>query len=129
MSELVLGNFRIKNEKPLTIHADPDQLELLLINLMKNAVEASEDKDIIDIQWQEYQQGVRIQIVDNGIGLPRSDNLFVPFYTTKATGSGIGLFLCRQIAEAHNGTLQLKNRDNQQGCIAECWLPHNSLLD
>lgn len=124
LSELLEGEFAIKNTEPLAIDVDPDQLQQLLINLMKNAVEASSAKTPVSIQWQGFNQGVRIQIIDQGIGLPSSDNLFVPFYTTKPDGNGIGLFLCRQIAEAHNGTLRLINRSDQSGCIAECWLPY-----
>ena len=123
LSDLVEGKFEIVNSETLEIEADPDQLEQMLINLMKNAVEASSMDQSVQLQWQKYQQGVRIQIIDSGMGLPSSDNLFVPFYTTKEHGSGIGLFLCRQIVEAHDGTLQLVNRQDAQGCIAECWLP------
>ena len=124
LSELVEGNFAMTNTQPLSVHADPDQLEQVLINLMKNAVEASSTEETVTIKWREYQQGVRVQIIDSGVGLPSSDNLFVPFYTTKKDGNGIGLFLCRQIAEAHNGSLQLLNRTEGTGCIAQLWLPY-----
>lgn len=125
LCDLVPGNFTIHNSEPVNIDVDADQLQQLLINLMKNAVEASSAELPVVIQWQDYNQGVRIQVLDEGSGLPTSDNLFVPFYTTKQHGNGIGLFLCRQIAEGHNGTLRLINRDDKSGCIAECWLPHN----
>lgn len=123
LNSLVEGRFEIVNSELLTIDVDPDQLEQMLINLMKKAVEACSPEKVVQLQWKKYQQGVRIQIVDEGIGLPSSDNLFVPFYTTKETGSGIGLFLCQQIVEAHDRTLQLVNRKGAQGCVAECWLP------
>ncbi|GEA09782.1 ATP-binding protein [Alteromonas sp. KUL49] len=123
LTTLVEGQFDIANDEPFSLNADPDQLEQLLINLMKNAVEASSPQAPVTLQWQSYQQGVRIRIIDSGMGLPKSDNLFVPFYTTKEHGNGIGLFLCRQIAEAHDGTIQLLNRSDESGCIAECWLP------
>jgi nitrogen fixation/metabolism regulation signal transduction histidine kinase len=123
LTNLLEGQFEIENSSEVFIKADPDQLEQLLINLMKNAVEASSVSSNVKILWQHYQQGTRIRIIDSGPGLPTSDNLFVPFYTTKAKGNGIGLFLCRQIAEAHDGTLQLLNRHDTSGCIAECWLP------
>lgn len=126
LTELVEGKFELVNTKPLEIQADPDQLEQLLINLMKNAVEASSAQQTVALKWQQYQQGIRIEVIDQGIGLPSSDNLFVPFYTTKKDGNGIGLFLCRQIAEAHNGTLQLTNREDKQGSVAELWLPTRS---
>ena len=63
------------------------------------------------------------EIDDGGPGLPPSENLFVPFFTTKPGGSGIGLVLARQIAEAHDGTLTLENRDDARGCIARLRLP------
>ena len=120
---LVEGNFVVNKQAKVTLLADPDQFGQLLINLMKNAVEASSLESKVLIRWQEYENGIRIQILDSGIGLPASDNLFVPFFTTKDSGEGIGLFLCRQIVEAHEGSLRLSNRDNQKGCIAECWFP------
>jgi two-component system nitrogen regulation sensor histidine kinase NtrY len=69
--------------------------------------------------WSELQLWIR----DRGIGLPNTENLFVPFYTTKATGSGIGLPLSRQIIEAHGGTLPVRNRFDGDGCEAEIRLP------
>lgn len=124
LADLQDGNFIVKNSSPLVLSIDADQIEQMVINLLKNAVEASSSQSPVTVTWQSYNQGVRLQIIDEGMGLPGSDNLFVPFYTTKQNGSGIGLFLCRQIAEAHNGTLRLVNRDDRKGCIAECWLPH-----
>lgn len=124
MTDLVEGTFILTNSTDLVLQADPDQLQQLLINLMKNAVEASATNEPVSIGWQAFDHGVRIEIIDNGVGLPSSDNLFVPFYTTKPHGNGIGLFLCRQIAEAHQGTLRLVNRSDTNGCIAECWLPN-----
>lgn len=120
---LVSGTFEIIDDKQTTIEGDRDQLSQLFINLMKNAVEASSIDKPVHIQWQRFEQGVRVQIIDEGIGLPSSDNLFVPFYTTKSGGSGIGLFLSQQIAEGHNGSLQLHNRSETAGCVAEVWLP------
>jgi len=64
-----------------------------------------------------------VRVVDSGPGLMNSDNAFVPFYTTKSEGTGIGLVLCRQIAEAHNGSIQLSNRTEGQGCVATVVLP------
>ena len=123
LTGLVEGNFVFRQSQSLLIQADRDQMQQLFINLLKNAVEASSQETEVEITWQQHRQGTLIQVIDNGIGLPTSDNLFVPFYTTKENGNGIGLFLCRQIAEAHNGTLRLINRNDKQGCIAECWLP------
>jgi nitrogen fixation/metabolism regulation signal transduction histidine kinase len=124
LKDLLEGNFVLATHTDVTLNADPDQLEQVLINLMKNAVEASSTEQEVHITWEAFSQGVRIQIIDQGLGLPASDNLFVPFYTTKPQGSGIGLFLCRQIIESHNGTLKLRNRNEHSGCIAEIWLPH-----
>lgn len=126
VSEITPGTFLLRNRNSSILEADPDQLQLLLINLLKNAVEASSEESPVEISWDQFKQGVRIHVVDSGVGLPASDNLFVPFYTTKEHGSGIGLFLCRQIAEAHGGTLQLRNRDDAAGCVAELWLPASS---
>jgi signal transduction histidine kinase len=67
---------------------------------------------------------VRVEILDRGAGLPLSDNLFVPFFTTKADGSGIGLVLSRQIIEAQHGTLELRERtDGVSGAVAIVELP------
>jgi two-component system, NtrC family, nitrogen regulation sensor histidine kinase NtrY len=105
----------------LTVGADPDQLEQLLINLVKNAADAVEGTPGgVRVSWAVSDKpapAVEIHVDDDGPGLPPSANLFVPFFTTKPGGSGIGLVLCRQIAEAHGGTLLLANRA-QGGCRA-----------
>ncbi|MGZ6139438.1 MAG: sensor histidine kinase, partial [Myxococcaceae bacterium] len=94
------------------VRGDADQLEQLLINLLKNAVEAvSETGGGVTIGWEEAPGEVELVVTDEGPGLLDSRNLFVPFYTTKPQGSGIGLVLCRQIAEAHRGTLTLRNAE------------------
>lgn len=109
---------------PVSLFADPVQLEQLLINLLKNAREAmAASPATIEIVGEIERQQLRLQIRDHGPGIGNSANLFVPFYSTKAGGSGIGLVLCRQIAEAHDGTLQLRNRTDGPGCIAEVRLP------
>ena len=106
------------------IRGDADQLEQLLINLLKNAVEAaSETGGGVTIGWEEAPGEVELVVSDEGPGLLDSRNLFVPFYTTKPEGSGIGLVLCRQIAEAHRGTLSLRNAEGRRGCDARLRLP------
>ncbi len=112
----------------ITIDADPDQLEQLLINLIRNAVDASLDPSLrqpgaVEVGWRANARSVEIFIRDEGPGLLNGDNLFVPFFTTKDGGSGIGLILSRQIAEAHGGVLQLANRPDRSGCEAMIALP------
>jgi len=108
----------------LTIQADADQLEQLLINLVRNAADAAlETKGGVRIRWTGSGGDLEIQVEDEGPGLASTANLFVPFFTTKPGGSGIGLVLCRQIAEAHGGSLSLENRKDRTGCIARLRMP------
>lgn len=108
----------------LTIQADGDQLDQLLINLLENATDAAlETQGGVRVRWTELQHFLEVEVEDDGPGLAQTANLFVPFFTTKTTGSGIGLALGRQIAEAHGGTLALRNRKDATGCIARIRLP------
>lgn len=108
----------------VTIRADGDQLEQLLINLLRNAVDASlETGGGVRVGWRRFVGRVEVWVEDEGPGLSNTSNLFVPFFTTKPGGSGIGLVLSRQIAEAHGGTLTLENRRNFHGCEARLRLP------
>ena len=106
------------------VKGDDVQLEQLLINLIRNAVDASmETKGGVEVGWRQKNGNVEVWISDEGPGLASTANLFVPFFTTKAEGSGIGLVLSRQIAEAHGGTLSLENRARARGCEARLRLP------
>jgi nitrogen fixation/metabolism regulation signal transduction histidine kinase len=108
----------------LVIHADGDQLDQLLINLVENATDAAlETNGGVRIRWSETEHFLELEVEDDGPGLAQTTNLFVPFFTTKPTGSGIGLALGRQIAEAHGGTLVLENRAGSTGCVAGVRLP------
>lgn len=107
-----------------TIQADADQLEQLLINLVKNAVDAAlQTQGAVRMGWIKNKDRLEVWVEDNGPGLSDTANLFVPFYTTKPNGLGIGLVLSRQIAEAHSGGLSLENRKTGQGCEARLNLP------
>jgi nitrogen fixation/metabolism regulation signal transduction histidine kinase len=107
-----------------TVHADADQLEQLLINLVRNAADAAlVTGGAVRAGWRRSNGHLEIWVEDEGLGLANTSNLFVPFFTTKPGGSGIGLLLSRQIAEAHGGTLTLENRRRGKGCEARLRLP------
>jgi len=106
------------------IRADAAQIEQALINLVHNAVDAAlETQGNVAIGWREKEGCVEISVQDDGPGIMNPANLFVPFFTTKPDGSGIGLPLSRQIAEAHGGSLVLTNREAGQGAQALLRLP------
>jgi nitrogen fixation/metabolism regulation signal transduction histidine kinase len=128
----------------IALMADPDQLEQMLINLLRNAAEAvlettdaaensngsknsfSESDPPVVFTWKLTDKDVVLAIEDNGPGLMNPGNVFVPFYTTKPGGSGIGLLLSRQISEAHGGSLELANREGQRGCAVRVTLPRTA---
>ena len=132
--------------REVSFQADPDQLEQMLINLVRNATDAvleldaagrkesaKDDKDGsqrpgsgVTIRWQADAQQITLAIEDEGPGLLNPSNVFTPFYTTKPSGSGVGLVLCRQIAEAHSGTIEISNRSSGRGCIAKVILPRST---
>jgi nitrogen fixation/metabolism regulation signal transduction histidine kinase len=108
----------------LTIEADGDQLDQLLINLVHNAVDAAlQTGGAVRVGWSRISSNIEVWIEDEGPGLSNTANLFVPFFTTKPQGSGIGLVLSRQIAEAHGGALTLETRSRASGCTARLRLP------
>lgn len=118
------GN-RIEIEPGPGVHVsiDADQVEQVLINVLKNAVEASGDDGGVRARWQAAGGRLVIEIEDDGPGLAKTENLWVPFFTTKPRGTGIGLVLSREIIENHGGTITLQNRDDASGCIARITLP------
>jgi nitrogen fixation/metabolism regulation signal transduction histidine kinase len=115
----------------VVLQVDADHIEQALINLVRNAADAALSPDATDgsaahveISWQIAGAEVVIAVLDNGPGLTNAGNLFVPFYTTKPGGTGIGLVLAQQIAQAHRGSVQLANRmDGHAGCKADLRLP------
>ncbi|HMD77732.1 MAG TPA: ATP-binding protein [Terracidiphilus sp.] len=110
---------------PLVLNADPDQLEQMFINLLANAVDASlaNGAQPVRVSWQLAGAAVLVSIEDRGLGIANADNLFVPFYTTKPAGSGVGLALAQQIARAHGGEIRLCNREDGPGARATIRLP------
>ena len=115
---------RVCTGPAVMLQADPDQLEQLFINLLRNAVDAAlETQGGVRVEWVAARHGVSVHIDDEGPGLANTVNLFVPFFTTKPNGSGIGLALSRQIAEAHGGMVSLADRPDARGCRATVVLP------
>ena len=108
-----------------TLNADPDQLEQMFINLLANAVDASlgNGSEPVRATWERNGSSLSVVIEDRGMGIANAENLFVPFYTTKPAGSGVGLALAQQIARAHGGEIQLANRADGPGARATVLLP------
>ena len=126
---------RIEPGPDVVLMIDPDLIEQMLINLIRNAVDSaleqahsavagSSASPEVVLRWQQDDASVALIVEDNGIGLLNPSNAFVPFYTTKQGGSGIGLVLSQQIAEAHGGSIELANRKDTRGCIVTVQLPH-----
>jgi nitrogen fixation/metabolism regulation signal transduction histidine kinase len=133
---------RVQPGPDVAFPADPDQLEQMLINLVRNAAdavlempvpvtrekspaEARSDPERVVVRWDADAQEVILAIEDDGPGLMNPANVFTPFYTTKPNGSGVGLVLSRQIAEAHGGRIEIANRSNTRGCSVKVVLPRS----
>jgi signal transduction histidine kinase len=114
----------VRDGPEISIKADGDQLDQVLINLVRNAADAAlTTGGGVEIDWVVDEGTIEVRVRDDGPGLPSTSNLFVPFFTTKPDGSGIGLVLSRQIVEAHGGMLTLENRAVGRGCVARLRLP------
>jgi nitrogen fixation/metabolism regulation signal transduction histidine kinase len=112
------------NSPDITLQADPDQLEQALVNLVKNAVEAARLCDgAVKVCWRVQGDVLQLHVEDTGPGIANPDNLFIPFFSTKKGGSGIGLTVSRQIIEGHDGSLDLTNRTDTTGACAAITLP------
>ena len=116
---------QLETGPPVVLHADPDQLEQMFINLLANAVDASlaNGAQPVRTTWRIADSVLLVAIEDRGMGIANTENLFVPFYTTKPAGSGVGLALAQQIARAHGGEISLLNREDGEGARATIRLP------
>ena len=128
----------------VAFHADPDQLEQMLINLVRNAADAvlearsgstpattpdsEPESNGVVVRWDADPEEVTLAIEDEGRGLLNPANVFTPFYTTKPNGSGVGLVLSRQIAEAHGGSIEISNRTGHRGCVVKVVLRRSPLM-
>jgi two-component system nitrogen regulation sensor histidine kinase NtrY len=119
---------RLVARSPVEVLADPVLLEQALANLLRNAIDASvETGGSVSVDWQASEAEVVLSISDEGAGIANTDNLFVPLFSTKKGGSGVGLVLARNIIEAHGGQLSLTNRSRVRGAVARVTLPRAPL--
>ena len=118
------GRVNVTVPDDLRVKGDADQLQQALINLVRNAIEATAGgAEAVELRAFRGKDGVVFEVEDCGPGVANPDNLFVPFFTTKPGGSGIGLVLARQVAEGHGGLLTLQNRSDRSGCVARMTIP------
>lgn len=114
----------VRSGPEIKLRADPDQLEQALVNVIRNAADAAiETGGGVEVGWERRADRVRMVVEDEGPGLAETENLFVPFYSTKVGGAGIGLVLSQHIAQNHDGTLALQNRPEGRGARACFELP------
>ena len=119
-----LSRVEVEPGPDVALMADSDQVDQVMLNLLNNAVDATTDNGgRVCVSWRVSGNYAQIDIEDHGTGIANQDNLFVPFFTTKPEGSGIGLVLCKQIVESHRGQLQLKPAVDHPGCVATLTLP------
>lgn len=130
LSELIESSLQLYSDAQVIceganerLYVDKEQFQQLFINLLKNAIEASSSNPRIDVVCQKKTDCVEINVIDQGQGIANPENLFIPFYSTKEKGAGIGLVLARQIAARHGGSLTLANRIDGKGAMATVSLP------
>ena len=119
------------NGDPVALNLDSSQIEQTFINLLKNSSEANEiyythrdeKRGPIVFEWAVEGSKVIVKITDSGGGIEDPENLFTPFYTTKPSGTGVGLVFCQQVIEGHNGSIALKNLDKRHGTLVLIELP------
>ena len=122
-----IARVQVHKGPEIQLMLDPDQIEQVLLNLLTNAMDATEyNEGEIIVSWQLSGKFARIIVEDHGTGILNMDNIFVPFFTTKPQGSGIGLVLCKQIVESHGGQITLQSSEGHGGCLASVLLPIQS---
>jgi len=113
----------VEDGPDVQIRVDPDQIEQVLINLLNNAVEATDGNGGVRVRWRTLDDSLEVEVEDDGPGLANTDNLWVPFVTTKQGGTGIGLVLSREIIENHGGAISLESSCVKRGCVVRIGLP------
>ncbi len=124
----ILGRPRVEvtGGPDVVLLADPTLLEQMLLNLLRNAVEAAGEGGEVRVGWRLRDGGVELEVVDGGPGPPEGEDVFLPFFSTKPGGTGVGLTLSQAIAESHGGWLTLERRTGRPGAVARAWLPRGA---